>query len=68
MKLLKKIKKYLKYHIGPKEVAYTSEFAKFLPQEFIDYKGTLYVVKVEKEKDKEYLTAITSEYEQRYNV
>lgn len=49
MKLFKKIRKFLKYHIGPKEVVFDHEYDQFLPKNIMDYSDyCVYVINYDK--------------------
>lgn len=68
--LLKKIRAFIRYHKGPKEIVYENKLNDYIPKEMFDLNYCLYIVgdKKKLKSGVEYYILIMTEYNQGYDV
>lgn len=61
MNILTKMRRFLSYHIGPREVVFDNELNNFLPNNILDFNYLIYVVGKKNVKGINYYTVLYSE-------
>ena len=64
--ILKRLKNFIKYHIGPKEVTYDSKLNNYMPNNMLDLDCSLYVIKYNEYYDS--YTMLANYYKQEMDV